>query len=162
MTTADEDRIAARRSEVLRLRTRNRWSYRRIGEAVGVSHVTVKNDLDVIRDEMAQENRENGERLRAEELAMLDEAIRYVQSVIAGEVEGQDGADETKDRLAAVDKLVKLSERRAKLLGLDAPEKFEGKIDQSEITPAMVADRVRAKFGKVTPKPSDDVAEDAG
>lgn len=60
-----------------------------------------------------------------------------------------------KGELAAVDRLLKIGERRAKLLGLDAPtaqsvDMSVGTFDGP--TPARAAELVRRAFGRVTPK----------
>ena len=86
-------------------------SYRRIGDQLGISHVTafvwVKETLEALRKEC----KELAETYRDMELERLDEAQTAIYNkVLKGDV-------------AAIDRLLKIQERRSKLLGLDAPTK---------------------------------------
>lgn len=88
-------------------------SYARIGEQLGITgpgaHAAVTRAVRRQAERMA----EDAELLRAIEVARLDEA----QVVASALLRHQDSAT----RLRAVDRVVKLGERRAKLLGLDSP-----------------------------------------
>ena len=90
-------------------------SYRKIGEALGIHHVSafnyVKETLAILRAEC----KDLAETYRDMELERLDQ----VQAAIYGKV--------LKGDVAAIDRLLKIQERRARLLGLDSPTKVESK-----------------------------------
>lgn len=117
---------------------------RRFGLTTQGAHQVVKRKLA----EMTKKRDLATEDLRSKELALLDEALVVAHQimnkdhlahgngrVVTREVRLEDGSYETVDvlddgpRLAAADRLIKISESRRKLLGLDAPAKQE--IEQS-------------------------------
>jgi len=119
---------AERDAEAARLRVQGR-TYQQIADALGLSHRdlarrAVERALtDVVREPAAE--------LRALELERLDalwrEAWRVMQTnhvrVSGGRVVEHDGKPLRDDGpvLAAIDRLVRISERRCHLLGLNAP-----------------------------------------
>lgn len=95
------------------------FSYRKIGEALGVGHVTafnyVKETLSILRAEC----HDLAETYRDMELERLDQAQMAIYAkVLKGDV-------------AAIDRLLKIQERRSKLLGLDSPTKIESKEERT-------------------------------
>ena len=136
MITADEDRIAARRAEAIRLRVSGK-TIRAIAKTLGISVSTAHADVRETMAEVAKAAREDAETEIATDLERLDNALDVVLQVLnrgamAGTDEGDtpddvfDGLTEQQElKLKAVDRLVKLSEQRAKLLGLYAPTKQE-------------------------------------
>ena len=103
---------ADRRVQALELRKAG-YTYAQIGTTLGISavmaHRHVVKALSVIRDKISEQTEE----LRTLELQRLDNLF----FVIYKRAEKGD--------LAAVDRCLRLMERRAKLLGLDAPTKTD-------------------------------------
>lgn len=101
--------IAKKRGEALEYRLAG-WSFRAIGEAMGCSaqraYVLVEEALKATLNDPA-------ETVRTLELVRLDE-------MMIGAFDAAKNGDG-----AAVDRVLKIMDRRAKLLGLDAPEKHE-------------------------------------
>jgi hypothetical protein len=115
-TKRDDARIttAERRSKVIELR-RRRMSFAEIGEQLGV---TTQRAHAIYREALAAIPAQHVEEHRAEELTLIDDAIADLL-VIA--------QDHTRPRNAieAWNSIRGWAERKAKLLGLDAPAKFE-------------------------------------
>lgn len=123
---------AERDAQAARLRTRG-YSYQRIAEELGYNqkgdaHHAVKRVLDAtVRDA--------GDELRTLELERLDSMYVSVVEVLErkhftvsnGKIiyMGDDPLEDDAPVLMAVDRLLKIQERRAKLLGLDLPQKVE-------------------------------------
>lgn len=98
------------RAKALELRSLG-LSYARIAEALGVRKTRAFNIVRDALDEVQQENRENVERIRTLELYRLDR-IRFALWPRRGD-----------PRTAMA--LVRISERTAKLTGIDAPTRLE-------------------------------------
>ena len=108
--------ILERQLQALELR-KGGFTYREIGKRLGVSHVQAHRDIQEELKHLASLRSESAEELRQLELEKLDNYERNLSHwADAGSVE-------------AVRTLIKIQERRAKLLGLDAPEKIEHKGD---------------------------------
>lgn len=122
MTTADEDRIAARRAEAIKLRVRGK-TIREIAEALSIGVATAHDDVRTAMTEIAKEAEDNVLAQRGTELARLERALEVVESVLTSAPNQDDGGDEL--QLKALDRLVKIQDQRAKLLGLYAPTKSE-------------------------------------
>jgi hypothetical protein len=149
VTSADDDRIAARQAEAIRLRVRGK-TIRQIAEALGISVALAHRDVRTAMGEIAKEAEENAQDQRGLELARLDRALDIVEGVLTGSGASEPGeGDEL--QLKALDRLVKIQDQRAKLLGLYAPEKREMSgglgLAVGEATPAAAAELVRKKFG---------------
>lgn len=84
-------------------------SYRDIGAELGVSHVVVYKDVQATIKQFLDEAREHHTQIMAIEAARLDDLQRVMWEQAA-----------MGDR-RAVDTVLKIMERRAKLLGLDTP-----------------------------------------
>ena len=92
-------------------------SYQAIGDHFGMRRGTV---FRKVRDELRNMPREEATELRSLEVAKLDYAETRLQAAVkAGQV-------------GAINALVRLSESRRKLLGLDMPEQHEVKISREE------------------------------
>lgn len=158
-SSADEDRIAIRRIEALRLRAQGK-PHREIAEALGVSIATAHGDVRAAMTEAAEEAQADIKASLGLGLARLDRAMRVVEEVLeepepvaAKEGEELDDFEHRVEssrelKLKALDRLVKLEEQRAKLLGLYAPEKRD--ISASvvgEVSPEAAARLVRETFG---------------
>ncbi len=127
--TAERDAAAAR------LRARGQ-SYRAIGEALGISqgsaHDAVQRALKATVQEAAADARTlELERLDHLQATVMDVLGREHVTVQLGKVIRGPGGETVPDdavTLAAVDRLLRVSESRRKLLGLDAPAKLRAEI----------------------------------
>lgn len=127
--TADVE-TAARDREMAEMRSRG-LSYRGIADHYGVSVSTAH---DAVQRALAAIRGEGAAVVRDLELDRLDELWRITMGVLErehvtvsnGRVVALDGKPLRDDGpvLAAVDRLLKIQERRAKLLGLDAEKKI--------------------------------------
>jgi hypothetical protein len=110
--TAEDTQIVERRAQALALR-RGGATYRQIGRQLGVSvevaYADVQAELHALRTLTA----EDAEAVRDLELRRLDD---YVLALSARAKQGD---------VAAISTLLRVQERRAKYLGLDAPDKQE-------------------------------------
>lgn len=107
------------------------WSLRRIGVAIGVSHVTVKNYID--------------EEVESRTIPLLNEVVqmeidRY-DTYLARLEAAMD--DEKADVAKLVASAVRVSEARRKLLGYDAPQRVEATVHQVTETDVELAEIVR-------------------
>ena len=85
-------------------------SYRQIGEQLDISHTQAERDVQAMLDEMAQEP---AEAVRKAELARLD---RLVMAHWPAALRGDHRATAT---------VLQIMDRRARYLGLDAPQKID-------------------------------------
>lgn len=111
---AQKGAILKRQLEALDLRMRG-FSFRAIGEKLEVTHVTAYNDVMAELARLAKERDGKVEELRQLELERLDMLLKGLEPMART---GNPGA---------VNSYIKVMERRAKYLGLDAPEKHEYK-----------------------------------
>lgn len=110
--TGTTERVIENRARALELRKKGR-SYRQIGEELGVSE---KRAFQYVKESL--EKLTALEKTTAEELRLLEgERLDAIQDGLFEKAMAGD--------LWAVDRYIKLAERRAKLLGLDAPVKNE-------------------------------------
>lgn len=104
--------VAERRTKVLAFRKAGA-SLRAIADELRSSPATVSRDVRAALRDLAEQQRAEAVELRALEAARLDDwqlaATRILQSETASAA----------TRLGAIDRLVRISERRARLLGLD-------------------------------------------
>lgn len=101
-----------RREQAVALRVQG-LSYLEIGRRMSITKQTAHSLVTKGLQETARRMAEDAEDVRQIELDRLDLAIALVMERVK------------KKDLAAVERLVRLEERRAKLLGLDAPDKYE-------------------------------------
>lgn len=109
-STPDDAVIQARRLEALDLR-KSGASYRAIGQRLGVSHEQARLDIMACLAELAERQHEDTAQYRQLELERLDrlQMALWVKAVAS--------PPDTRAALA----VLRIFERRAKLLGLDAP-----------------------------------------
>lgn len=136
----DQARITAAERRVKALDYRKAGaSFRAIGEQLGVSVKTAHQDVQQALADLAELEQASAAEYRALELARLDDlaiaAARILQAehplVSGGKVLSRFTADgkaigltDNGPKLAAIDRLIRISESRRKLLGLDAPAKI--------------------------------------
>jgi hypothetical protein len=131
--------VTERRAKVLAFR-RAGASHRAIAVELGVDHSTIVRDVHAIFRQLAEEQHASAEEYRAMELERLDtlslEASRILQAVhpliSGGKVltrftnDGKAvGLTDDGPKLQAIDRLLRISESRRKLLGLDAPAQVQ-------------------------------------
>ena len=107
--------IEKRRHNVLQYRTQG-LSLRAIGLKLKVSYQTVANDLKETLAQLQTTSIEHAQVLRELELQRLDGLIEIASK------------QATKGDLSAIDRVLKLSQERSKLLGLYAPEQIKSEI----------------------------------
>lgn len=117
LSKARQAEIAARRIEAIKMRTAGaRWDD--IAKSLGYdSRATAYNDVARALEDNRATLALGVEALREQELERLDLLQRKATVELESESEGT--------VLAAVDRLIKISESRRRLLGLDAPQKHE-------------------------------------
>ena len=139
--------IRERRNKALRLRA-DGMTYDEIAQKL--EYKSAANAGQDVQRALVASTREASAEVRQIELARLDilwtKAMQILcrrhVTVSQGRVVVRDGKEIIDDMpaLAAIDRLVKIQERRAKLLGLDAPLKHE----------VVTIDMVEAEIGKLT------------
>lgn len=120
--TKDKIKITERQAQALELR-KNGESYRAIASACKVSVYTAFNDVQAALKAAAQYNEQvlGGQALTLE-LERLDTMLLAITPQIR------------QGHLGAIDRALRIAERRAKLLGLDAPTRSNVSIDVSSMT----------------------------
>src|SRR5688500_11434087 len=125
----DAIRIAERQERAARLRV-DGYSYREIATeleiSVGQAFADVKAALAGRREAAA----EAGDEVRQVELERLDVAVKGIMPAVK------------KGSPLAIDRLIKVSERRAKLTGIDKPTESKVSVDVTNLTPEQKAARV--------------------
>ncbi len=121
---ADEARVETRRAEAMRLRIRG-YNYREIASETGVSLRQAWLDVKAVLERTTAEADESSNEARKIELDRLDRAARAIETIVESGGCGAEGTDPDEVRLKAFDRLLKIQDQRAKLLGLYAPEKKE-------------------------------------
>lgn len=109
---AEAAAAAARTVRALELRIAG-YSFRAIGAELQVSHTQARKDVEAALAELDLLKAETAETLRAVELERLDHAVRGIWIAVG------------KGSPMAIDRLLKISERRAKLCDLDAPTRHD-------------------------------------
>lgn len=112
MPTGKREELAERRAKVWELRKAG-YSTRKIAKALGVSISPIKHDIQVTLRELGAQMTEDLTAYRAEELERLN-------TLLTGMWKSACGGD-----VAAAMVCIRIAERRAKLLGLDAPVKVQ-------------------------------------
>lgn len=112
-TNARKAESLAQQKKALELR-RMGFGYTEIGEKIGLSKSQAHRLVTAAMAETRAEIENEAADLKAEELSRLDGMLAAVWP------------DARRGVLGAVDRVLKISERRAKLLGLDAPVKLAG------------------------------------
>lgn len=111
-TEAEQIDIGERRLQALELR-KSGLSYRKIGARLDISHEQARQDIEAELKILAAERSDKAEELRQLELERLDKLTAALDSWVEA------GSHN------AVNAYLRIMERRAKLLGLDAPMKTD-------------------------------------
>lgn len=117
---ATKIKILERQRQALQLR-KNGVSYRLIGDQLSISHVQAQRDIKAALELSRKDVRQEAETYRALELERLDDMLFNINNQVRS------------GHLGAIDRALKIMERRAKLLGLDAPEKLDWTSDGEKI-----------------------------
>ncbi len=107
-------RLTERRSKALQLSIAG-WSYREIAAEIDVSHTQVGNYIRQALEKTTDLSASQTAELRQIQFERIEGAIKKVWAKIAA----------GRDLLSAVQTLIRLLEREAKLMGLDAPTKVD-------------------------------------
>jgi Trp operon repressor len=124
--TADDDALAERRQRVSALRLMH-YTQREIAAQLGVSVATINRDLAVVRAEWAERRSQSYESWVGEELAKIDLLER---AILPAAISGDDKAQA---------RLVQFMDRRARMMGLDKPERFEHTVITMDAVEAEIA-----------------------
>jgi hypothetical protein len=141
------------------------WSCRRIGEAIGISHVSVSTELKIIRQRWLEEQVKNFDELQQRELLRLDKVecemwdawekskadqitstARREDGMIAKTVNEVRKAQQTGEA-QYMQVIMRCIEKRCKILGLDAPEKVQhsGSLDVTALIGLLQEDAAPAE-----------------
>lgn len=101
-----------REHDALELRKKG-WTYQKIAESLGISIQGASDCVKRALERLKTEVRESAEDVRQIELERLDKMLAIAES-----------AAEAGD-LSAIDRVLRIQERRAKYLGLDAPARTD-------------------------------------
>lgn len=93
-----------------------------IADHFGVDVATAHRDVSHVMEECREQRIEYGNKLIEEQVQQLDIATEAVMPML-----------QTGKKLSAVDRLLRIQERRAKLLGFDKAVKHEARILKSEV-----------------------------
>jgi sigma54-dependent transcription regulator len=130
---ADDDALAQRRQKVSALRLMH-YTQREIAAEIGVSVATVNRDLAVVRSEWAERRSQSYEQWVGEELAKIDLLER---AIMPAAISGDDKAQA---------RIVQFMDRRARMMGLDKPERFEHTVITMDAVEAEIA-RLEREMG---------------
>ncbi|MFD5089339.1 helix-turn-helix domain-containing protein [Amycolatopsis thailandensis] len=131
-THSNPAELAEKRAEAYRLKLRG-LSDRAAAAEMGVSHTTIQNWVrqeadDIVLPLAAELRKVQLERLGEMRQAAIEVLERFHLTVSHGKVIKDDYGDPLEDdgpKLQAIDRLLRIEERIAKLMGLDAPTKAE-------------------------------------
>ncbi len=133
------ERNEERRAKAFELRKAGA-GYRRIGRELGVSHDTAHKDVRKVLRRLIARTQESAEEARRLDLERLDAMLLALAPQI------RDG------RIGAITNGVKILERRAKMLGYDAPQQVQmaavvAEVDTAEAARLRVREKLLRLFG---------------
>lgn len=138
-----KEAAAERRNKAFELRKQG-VGYRAIGAALGISEAQAHRDVQAALKRLATLEMASAEEYRTLELARLD-------TLTVAAARCARGATGDATRLAAIDRLLRISESRRKLLGLDAPAKTA--LTNPDGTPAAYAELRTVVLNLLAPYP---------
>jgi DNA-binding Lrp family transcriptional regulator len=114
-------------------------SYQSIADELGLSKPTVYEAIGRALEDLV---REPAERVRGQEVKRLDAMLEalWQQARVC---------DDREIQLKTIDRVIKIQERRAKLLGLDAPERVEHSGDIGDASPQKAREIVNDLFRSI-------------
>lgn len=145
--SSSDDVLLMRRTRALELRVEGKKTQREIAEILGVSVPTISNDIAWMMAHETVDNPKLVAQARQLQEQRLDLYLKETMMAL-------ESATTVKDKASILQVLLKLDERRAKLLGLDAPVKQEIETTTvGEATPAAVRAALAAHFPTSVKKP---------
>jgi hypothetical protein len=128
--------MTAREREARALELRKQgWTHREIGDGLGISESGARDICNRVLARLETASTETAEEVRRLELERLDGLEKKAAEVLmkqhvfvnSGRIvyDGEARLIDDGPTLSAIDRLLKIQERRSKLLGLDAPEKHD-------------------------------------
>lgn len=129
-----KDAIASRRQQVAAFRLAC-LSQHEIATRLGVSVGTVNSDIAAVREEWAERRAQDYGAWVAEELAILD---RLQRTLLPSAIQGDD---------RAVHRLLNVMDRRARMLGLDQPQRHEHQVITKDALVAEI-ERLEQEIGQ--------------
>jgi hypothetical protein len=131
--TAGELNEVERRRKTVATMVASHYSDREIAEALGVASSAVSDDVKAIREQWRQRAIDDYGNILGEELAKLDLLERaLLAKALSG---GPDGGV----NLPAVDRLLAIRDRRARMLGLDSRSRVEVTMQTELMAKALIA-----------------------
>lgn len=141
--------------QCLDLRVRG-LSYNEIAERLGLSPKTPYFAVRRAFLRLREEVKESTEQVRDMELVRLDEALRLCWLAVGEATQVEDPLVRNRIRMAAVDRTLKIQQRRAALLGLDAPPVLGsvdlGKLSDEQIQRLAAGESVYDVLGSALPR----------
>jgi hypothetical protein len=139
-----KEEIAERRVKAFNLRKAGA-TYRDIAKQLEVEHSTIVQDVKAVMKELQKEQLVEADSYRAMELERLD----AMQTQMWSQVQ--------KGNQGAVDRVLRIMERRSKLLGLDAPTKVAptdptGQKEYSDATSSSALAELHSRLDKILDK----------
>jgi len=129
------DEALARRREgaayLLAGHTGDRLTQRQIADRLKVSVGTINRDIKLLREQWRQENIEAIDAVMVDDLRRIQVALNAIWTQVLG------------GELQATDRMVKLIETRAKILGYSAPAKIDVTSGGDKVSPITVIEVVR-------------------
>lgn len=107
--TGEKERIAERRTQVFALRLSGA-SYRQIGKQLGITPDTAWRDVTAVLKELQERSLKTADLYRTLELERLDTMLLSIMTQVRN------------GNLSAIDRALRISDQRCKLLGLNRPE----------------------------------------
>ena len=137
------DRIRA----AIRLRLEG-YTLEQIGDNLGVSTATICKDIKEAVDSIREQEKQLASQVLDMEIYRLNLLqVALHKTIFTGEISEQEPLDD--HQLKAIDKMLKVMERRAKLLGLDAPTKIAATDTEGKgLTPENIAEVRKAVYGE--------------
>ncbi len=128
---------AERRRQIWSLFLGGMTNQSEIARQLGVAKVTVHKHIHAVLDELAAQDLADAGQYRTAELARLDQQLASIAA------EAFNKAIRLADRLHAHEVMLKIADRRAKLLGLDKPLKVAETDTEGNDRPQMTAEEYR-------------------
>ena len=130
-------------------------SFKEIGEALGMTVSGVSRLLDRALDQIHAELKEGAHRHVADQLVKIDRAEEFAARVVFGSQE------EAEVKLKAIDRLVRLWDRKSRLLGLDAPTRNDVQVSGLDLLPGepeLVAQALTDEEAKIIDRAGPDAS----
>lgn len=162
-STAEGQERGWRTQQILSLRKAG-WSFDQIAKKLGLSVKTVRNLSDRVMRKFIRDQQEMVGEILMLEVARLDQMWSRLHELVIETPDGEDPEATLYERVKVMEQMIKIQERRAKLLGLDAPEKKQvmaAKVSLDRMSLPEVREEMR-KLGLQAPVPLLEHQDDLG